>query len=121
MATKRDLVEADAFCWRRLVTAFLSGAPDGREVEPSRPGPPVVGAVALGVVLAAAAAVSGIVSGHHVLGPFHAGGSPQGFGTITEELAGPWRFVATSRTTYSVRTRRAVTEKTAAPLASSRP
>ena len=32
MATKKDLVEAYSFSRRRLVTAFLSGAPGGREV-----------------------------------------------------------------------------------------
>ena len=45
MATKKDLVEAYSFSRRRLVTAFLSGAPGGREVEPSRPGRTVVGGV----------------------------------------------------------------------------
>ena len=34
MATKKDLVEAQSFSRRRLTTAFVSGAPGGREVEP---------------------------------------------------------------------------------------
>src|SRR5215204_2844807 len=38
MATKRDLLEAHQFSRRRLITAFVSGAPGGREVEPARPG-----------------------------------------------------------------------------------
>jgi hypothetical protein len=63
MATKRDLVEAYAFSRRRLVTAFVSGAPGGREVEPARPGRTVVGGVALGVLLMAGAAVSGVLAG----------------------------------------------------------
>ena len=63
MATKRDLVEAHAFSRRRLVTAFLSGAPGGREVEPARPGRTIVGGVALGVLLMAGAAVSGVLAG----------------------------------------------------------
>jgi hypothetical protein len=63
MATKRDLVEAHAFSRRRLVTAFVSGAPGGREVEPARPGRTVVGGVALGVLLMAGAAVSGVLAG----------------------------------------------------------
>jgi hypothetical protein len=63
MATKRDLVEAHAFGRRRLVTAFVSGAPGGREVEPARPGRTVVGGVALGVLLMAGAAVSGVLAG----------------------------------------------------------
>ena len=63
MATKRDLVEAHAFSRRRLVTAFVSGAPGGREVEPARPGRTIVGGVALGVLLMAGAAVSGVLAG----------------------------------------------------------
>ena len=62
MATKKDLVEAHAFTRRRLVTAFLSGAPGGREVEPSRPGGMVVGGIALGVLLIAGAAVGSVLS-----------------------------------------------------------
>ncbi|MDO9457850.1 type VII secretion protein EccB [Nocardioides sp.] len=61
MATKKDLVEAYSFSRRRLVTAFVSGAPGGREVEPSRPGRAVVGGLALAVLLVAAGAVLGIL------------------------------------------------------------
>ena len=53
MATKKDLVEAHAFSRRRLVTAFVSGAPGGREVEPVRPGRVLIGGVALSVLLLA--------------------------------------------------------------------
>jgi hypothetical protein len=67
MASKRDLVEAQAFCRRRLVTAFLSGAPGGREVEPARPGRTIVGGVALALLLMAAAAVSSVLAGHTTL------------------------------------------------------
>lgn len=63
MATKRDLVEAHAFSRRRLVTAFVSGAPGGREVEPARPGRTIVGGLALSVLLVAGAAVAGILVG----------------------------------------------------------
>ena len=62
MATKKDLVEAYSFSRRRLVTAFVSGAPGGREVEPSRPGRTIVGGLALAVLLIAAAAVTGVFS-----------------------------------------------------------
>ncbi len=62
MATKRDLVEAHAFSRRRLVTAFVSGAPGGREVEPARPGRSIVGGAALSVLLVAGAAVTGVFS-----------------------------------------------------------
>ncbi len=51
MATKKDLVEAQSFSRRRLTTAFVSGAPGGREVEPDRPLRAVVGGLALTVVL----------------------------------------------------------------------
>ena len=59
MATKKDLVEAHSFSRRRLVTAFVSGAPGGREVEPSRPGRTIIGGLALAVLLCAGAAVAG--------------------------------------------------------------
>ncbi len=62
MATKKDLVEAYSFSRRRLVTAFVSGAPGGREVEPARPGRTIVGGVALAVLLVAGAAIAGIFS-----------------------------------------------------------
>lgn len=51
MATKKDLVEAQSFSKRRLTTAFVSGAPGGREVEPHRPMKAVIGGLALTVVL----------------------------------------------------------------------
>ncbi|MFN8190855.1 MAG: type VII secretion protein EccB [Nocardioidaceae bacterium] len=60
MATKRDLVEAHAFSRRRLVTAFVSGAPGGREVEPVRPGRTIVGGIALAVLLLLGAVVAGV-------------------------------------------------------------
>lgn len=62
MATKKDLVEAHAFSRRRLVTAFLSGAPGGREVEPARPGRTIVGGLALAVLLIAAAAIASVLA-----------------------------------------------------------
>lgn len=62
MATKKDLVEAYSFSRRRLVTAFVSGAPGGREVEPARPGRMIVGGVALAILLVAGAAVAGALT-----------------------------------------------------------
>ncbi|MDN4171975.1 type VII secretion protein EccB [Nocardioides sp. SOB77] len=62
MATKKDLVEAHSFSRRRLVTAFVSGAPGGREVEPTRPGRTVVGGVALAILLVAGAAIAAILN-----------------------------------------------------------
>ena len=60
MATKKDLVEAYSFSRRRLVTAFVSGAPGGREVEPARPGRSIVGGLALAVLLIAGGAIAGV-------------------------------------------------------------
>ncbi len=62
MATKKDLVEAYSFSRRRLITAFVSGAPGGREVEPSRPGRTIIGGLALAILLIAGAAVAGVFS-----------------------------------------------------------
>lgn len=62
MATKKDLVEAHSFSRRRLVTAFLSGAPGGREVEPSRPGRAIVGGLALAVLVVAGGAIVSVLS-----------------------------------------------------------
>ncbi len=59
MGTHRDLVEAHAFNRRRLVAAFVSGGRGGPELEHARPGRPVAGGLALAVLLAAGAAVSG--------------------------------------------------------------
>ena len=63
MSTKKDLVEAHAFSRRRLVTAFVSGAPGGLEVEPTRPGRTLIGGVALTVLLLAGAAIAGFLLG----------------------------------------------------------
>lgn len=63
MATKKDLVEAYTFSKRRLVTAFISGAPGGREVEPVKPGRVLIGGIALSVLLLAGAAIAGFLIG----------------------------------------------------------
>lgn len=63
MSTKKDLVEACSFSRRRLVTAFLSGAPGGREVEPTEPTRGIVGGIALAVLLCAGAAIAGFLGG----------------------------------------------------------
>ncbi len=61
MSSKKDLVEAHAFNRRRLVTAFISGAPGGREVEPVRYGRTLVGGIVLAGLIVAGAAVSGFL------------------------------------------------------------
>jgi type VII secretion protein EccB len=58
MSSKKDLVEAHAFNRRRLITAFVSGAPGGREVEPVRYGRTLVGGLVLAGLVVVGAAVS---------------------------------------------------------------
>lgn len=51
MATKNDLIEAQTFSRRRLLTAFVSGAPGGKELEPTAPMRAVIAAIALTVAV----------------------------------------------------------------------
>jgi hypothetical protein len=62
MAPRRDLLEANAFRRARLVTAFLSGEPDGREVEPWRSGRVVVAGFVLALLLVGAAAIASVLA-----------------------------------------------------------
>ncbi|POH85133.1 hypothetical protein CJ026_026315 [Ralstonia pickettii] len=64
MATKSDLIEAQNFSRRRLLTAFTSGAPEGKELEPAAPLRAVIAAIALtaAVVLVASRLALGIVA-----------------------------------------------------------
>jgi type VII secretion protein EccB len=59
MATKKDLIEAQGFSRRRLLSAFTSGAPGGKELEPAAP----LRAVAAGVVLSAMIILGGVFYG----------------------------------------------------------
>jgi type VII secretion protein EccB len=60
MSSKRDLVEAHSFNRRRLVTAFTSGAPGGREVEAPRHGRTLLGGAVLAVLVIVGAAITGV-------------------------------------------------------------
>ncbi|MDR2373773.1 MAG: type VII secretion protein EccB [Bifidobacteriaceae bacterium] len=51
MATKKELAQAQSFARRRLLTAFTSGIPGGKELEPARPARTVVAGVALAVLV----------------------------------------------------------------------
>lgn len=51
MANKKDLIEAQGFSRRRLLTAFTSGAPGGKELEPAKPLRAVFAGVALSVMV----------------------------------------------------------------------
>lgn len=61
MASKKDLVEAQTFSRRRLLTAFVSGAPGGRELEPTKPLRAVVSGVALTGLLVVGSLVAGLL------------------------------------------------------------
>ena len=87
MASKKDLVEAHAFSRRRLVSAFLSGAPGGREVEPARPGRSVFGGLVIAVLLIAGGGVA------HFLSPKAATGWADEDGLIVTK--GGARYVVT--------------------------
>lgn len=51
MASKKDLIEAQAFSRKRLLTAFTSGAPGGKELEPASPLRSVIAGLALAVIV----------------------------------------------------------------------
>lgn len=59
MASKKDLIEAQAFSRRRLLTAFTSGAPGGKELEPAKP----LRGVVAGLALTALIVVGGLFYG----------------------------------------------------------
>ena len=62
MASKKELVEGQAFSRRRLITAFVSGAPGGREVEPGKPLRAVVGGVVLSAIIVVGALAAGLLA-----------------------------------------------------------
>ena len=59
MASNKEILEAQRYNRRRLVTAFMSGTPGGRELEPRSLGRPLVA----GLVIAAVLALVGVVMG----------------------------------------------------------
>jgi len=61
VVTRRDLAQAQSFERRRVVAAFVSGAPDGQEVEPSRSGRLLVGGVLIAVLVLLGSAAAGPV------------------------------------------------------------
>lgn len=77
MASKQDLLEAHGYNRRRLVSAFVSGAPQGRDVESVRRGRPVVAGLAVSALLLGGSALAGVLTsapdgswadGHVVIG-----------------------------------------------------
>jgi len=61
MATKNDLIEAQSFSRRRLLTAFVSGAPGGKELAPAAPLRAVIAAVALTAAVVLAGVFYGLI------------------------------------------------------------
>ena len=59
MATKKELIEAQGFSRRRLLSAFTGGAPGGKELEPAQP----LRAVIAGVALTAMVILGGVFYG----------------------------------------------------------
>src|SRR4051812_44976121 len=95
MSSKKDLVEAHSFNRRRLVTAFVSGAPGGREVEPVRYGRTLVGGLVLAALVVAGAAVTPILTKSQL---------PEDWnkkGLVVGKESGS-RFVAVDKTLYPV-------------------
>ncbi|MHA3705091.1 type VII secretion protein EccB [Jatrophihabitans sp. YIM 134969] len=94
MASKKDLVEGQSFSRRRLITAFVSGAPGGREVEPGKPLRAVVGGVVLSAILVVGALAAGL------LAPTLPDGWDQGSLVIAKDTGA--RYVALDGTLYPV-------------------
>lgn len=94
MATKGDLLEAQNFSRRRLLTAFVSGAPGGKELEPTKP----LRAVIIGVVLAIAVLLGGLFYG------MMRSGLPDGWenGHIIIDSQSGARYVSIDGTLYPV-------------------
>lgn len=59
MASKKDLIEAQKFSRGRLLSAFLGGAPGGKELEPAKP----LRAVFAGIALTAMVLLAGVFAG----------------------------------------------------------
>ena len=62
MASKRDLVEAHGYTKRRLVSAFVSGAPAGRDVESVSRVRPVIAGLAASALLLGGTAIAGMLA-----------------------------------------------------------
>ena len=94
MATKRDLVEGQEFARRRLLTAFTSGAPAGRELEPTKP----LRGVAAGLLLTALLVVGSLAWG--LLAPTLPDGWDSGSLVIVKGVGA--RYVGVDGTLYPV-------------------
>lgn len=62
MASKKELIEAQGFSRRRLLSAFVGGAPGGKELEPAQPLRAVIAGVALTAMLVVGGVFYGLVN-----------------------------------------------------------
>lgn len=95
MASKSELLQAQAFNRRRLRTAFTSGAPGGRELPPGKPLRGVVVSVTLAILTVIVSLLIGTFSG----------GLPKGWGdgSIIVVKGEGSRYVALGDTLYPVK------------------
>jgi len=61
VATKKDLQQAQTYSQQRVLTAFTSGIPGGKELEPSNPMRTVIAAIALAILLALGSVIFGLI------------------------------------------------------------
>ncbi|MDT0156126.1 type VII secretion protein EccB [Microbacterium sp. ARD32] len=95
MASKSELLQAQAFNRRRLQTAFTSGAPGGRELPPAKPMRGVVVSVALGILTIIVSLLIGTFTGTLPKG--------WGDGSIIVVQGEGSRYVALGDTLYPVK------------------
>ncbi|MGO1627183.1 MULTISPECIES: type VII secretion protein EccB [unclassified Microbacterium] len=95
MASKAELLQAQAFNRRRLRTAFTSGAPGGRELPPGKPLRGVVVSVALGILTVIVSLLIGTFTGTLP--------KDWGDGSIIVVSGEGTRYVALSDTLYPVK------------------
>lgn len=94
MASKQELIQAQKFSRRRLLTAFVSGAPGGRELAPTKP----LRGVVLGSVLAVLVLLGTLIAGVFT-GGLDEGWENSSIVTVKDEGT---RYVAINGTLYPV-------------------
>lgn len=62
MATKKELIQAQSYSRRRLLTAFVSGTPGGKELEPAKPLRAVIAGISLAVLLVVGSLIFGLIN-----------------------------------------------------------
>lgn len=62
MASNKEILEAQRFNRRRLITAFSSGMPHGKELPPTTPGRPLILGIVISLLILAGASVASFFS-----------------------------------------------------------